>query len=537
MRLLIFKYLVPRRWSQAVFNLCWKTERRIDFIRVTRQAAQHICVLLLLGVSLTVKAIGAPDSVDANAGRDRLEIHSAFGQWFERFKARASSSELHDFLWSMPKGADLHLHITGSIFPEWWLELALASKAQGYEYFTRVRVNNCGWLAASDSGEAAAAPDAVTEPLYFETIDGARHETLSECVRGEFKSLTALNGAEKAAWLKSIRLDRPGEGRDEFFEKHWQRLGDLTANPYIVAEGLARNALAFAEEGLHYFEPQILAEGYRRPDGQLMPIETSVSIIIDRMKQSDVVSSGIQFRFQQAILRFLPNAEVQLARAFEIVSSQASWVAVNMVGREDNDKGHPRRFLAPIRALRREYPGVALSIHGGEVDEPNSHVRDTLLLGATRIGHAVNLISDEELLQSMRFGPYLVEINLISNLKLEYVPRLDTHPFPEYLRLGVPVALSTDDRGMWDTNITDEFFVAVHHFNLTWDELSALSVASLSHAFLPETTKHEVISRFQAALDDFALEVMAEGVPSPSIRFQKRRAFICENYQVCGNFN
>jgi adenosine deaminase CECR1 len=268
-----------------------------------------------------------------------------------------------------------------------------------------------------------------------------------------------------------------------------------------------------------------------------MPIETSVSIIIDRMKQSDVVNSGIQFRFQQAILRFLPNAEVQLARAFEIVSSQASWVAVNMVGREDNDKGHPRRFLAPIRALRREYPGVALSIHGGEVDEPNSHVRDTLLLGATRVGHAANLISDEELLQSMRFGPYLVEINLISNLKLEYVPRLDTHPFPEYLRLGVPVALSTDDRGMWDTNITDEFFVAVHHFNLTWDELSALSVASLSHAFLPETTKHEVIARFQAALDDFALEVMAQGVPIPSNRFQKRRAFICENYQVCGNFN
>ncbi|MEL0092444.1 MAG: hypothetical protein VW738_04530, partial [Pseudomonadales bacterium] len=111
------------------------------------------------------------------------------------------------------------------------------------------------------------------------------------------------------------------------------------------------------------------------------------------------------------------------------------------------------------------------------------------------------------------------------------------HPFPEYLRLGVPVALSTDDRGMWDTNITDEFFVAVHHFNLTWDELSALSVASLSHAFLPETTKYEVIARFQAALDDFALEVMAQGVPSPSNRFQKRRAFICENYQVCGNFN
>jgi adenosine deaminase CECR1 len=36
---------------------------------------------------------------------------------------------------------------------------------------------------------------------------------------------------------------------------------------------------------------------------------------------------------------------------------------------------------------------VRLSIHAGEVDEPNDHVRDTLLLGADRIGHGVNLIT------------------------------------------------------------------------------------------------------------------------------------------------
>ena len=54
-----------------------------------------------------------------------------------------------------------------------------------------------------------------------------------------------------------------------------------------------------------------------------------------------------------------------------------------------------------------------------------------------------------------------MEINLISNLLLEYVSDYDAHPFPEYLRTGIPVALSTDDRGMWDSTMTDEFFVAV----------------------------------------------------------------------------
>jgi hypothetical protein len=43
----------------------------------------------------------------------------------------------------------------------------------------------------------------------------------------------------------------------------------------------------------------------------------------------------------------------------------------------------------------------------------------------------------------MRHGPYLVEINLISNLLLEYINDYSEHPFPEYLRTGIPVALSS----------------------------------------------------------------------------------------------
>ena len=68
-------------------------------------------------------------------------------------------------------------------------------------------------------------------------------------------------------------------------------------------------------------------------------------------------------------------------------------------------------------------------IHAGEVDEPNHHIRDTLLLGAQRIGHGVNLITDPQTLQAMRYGPYLVEVNLISNLLLEYVSDYSTHRF------------------------------------------------------------------------------------------------------------
>jgi len=58
-------------------------------------------------------------------------------------------------------------------------------------------------------------------------------------------------------------------------------------------------------------------------------------------------------------------------------------------------------------------------------------------LGADRIGHGVNLLGDPQTLLLMRHNHYLIEINLISNLLLEYIDDFKEHPFPEYLRTGL----------------------------------------------------------------------------------------------------
>jgi adenosine deaminase CECR1 len=55
---------------------------------------------------------------------------------------------------------------------------------------------------------------------------------------------SSLDAAQKAAWLDSLRLDKPHEGRDEFFQTHWQRMGDLYSNPYLAADALVRNMQA-----------------------------------------------------------------------------------------------------------------------------------------------------------------------------------------------------------------------------------------------------------------------------------------------------
>ena len=455
-----------------------------------------------------------------------LQATPASADWFDELKAAGNDEDLYRTLYYMPKGGDLHNHLSGSSYSEWWYDLAVAQKERGYHYYTKVRIENCVDYGNNEFGGLAYF-------LMFRNIMANQYQNLDDCQKREYKPLEDLNEKEKTGWLESIRLDKPWEGRDEFFQTHWQRLFALVRNPWIQAELMYRNMKAFGDEGVTYLELQVAVRGFRNADGSILTPEETADILRQRLQQKDALDTGVTVRFQISLLRFLPNAEDNLRRIYKFVHENNDlFVAVNMVGREDDDRGHPARFLETMRDLRRQYSGVNLSIHAGEVDEPNDHVRDTLLLGADRIGHGLNLITDDDTMRLMRHGPYLVEINLISNLLLKYVDDYAQHPFPEYLRTGIPVALSTDDRGMWDSTMTDEFYVAVKEFNLSWDEVKQLSRNSLQYAFVSPATKQTLLGNYEKKISDFERDRGKTGVAKLGPMPETRR-FICKQYALC----
>jgi adenosine deaminase CECR1 len=455
--------------------------------------------------------------------------HTSFAaeRWFEDVKATATPLQLYRLLYAMPKGGDLHNHLPGAARSEWLWNAALAAERHGYNYYTRVRIENCAPYGHDEFGSSKAL-------LLFKTIPAGKFETLDSCARSEFKQLQNLDAREKQAWLDSMRLDQSYEGRNEFFEAIWDRVNDLLQNPYLICDILLRNMDAFGREGVVYLETQQGVQGAVRPDGTPFKIDDVVAIYRECLASPQAKATGVEVRFQNALLRYLPDAEQRLRNLYAITDRYRDlYVGINMVGREDNGKGYPLRFLPVLRELRHKYPDINLSIHAGEVDEPNYHVRDTLLLGAQRIGHGVNLIRDPETMVLMRNGPYLVEINLISNLLLEYVSDYSQHPFPEYLRVGIPVALSTDDRGMWDSNMSDEFYVAVREFNLSWEEIVKLGRNSLSYSFLDDHTKQRLLANYDKRVTAFAEEFRRGGWSSLSNTKPVSYGFLCRHYQIC----
>ncbi len=448
-------------------------------------------------------------------------------RWFEDVKATATPAQLYRFLYALPKGGDLHNHLPGSVRSEWFWDAAVAAEARGYTYYTRVRIENCAPYGHNEFSPAKAL-------LLFKNVQGSTFEKFDACAKSEFKRLQDLDEREKKGWLASMRLDQPYEGRDEFFDAIWNRINDLLTNPYLICDILLRNMQAFGQEGVVYLETQQGVEGAVKPDGSPYGVDDVVAIYRAFLASAPAKATGVEVRFQNALLRFAPNAEDRLRQLYAITDRYRDlYVGVNMVGREDNDKGYPLRFLPVLRELRHKYPDINLSIHAGEVDEPNFHIRDTLLLGAQRIGHDVNLITDPDTLVRMRYGPYMVEINLISNLLLEYVSDYSQHPFPEYLRTGVPVALSTDDRGMWDSNMSDEFYVAVKEFNLSWEEIVKLGRNSLYYSFLDEPTKQKLLANYDKRVTVFAQRFQKRGWSSLGDAIPVSYGFLCSHYQVC----
>jgi adenosine deaminase CECR1 len=65
------------------------------------------------------------------------------------------------------------------------------------------------------------------------------------------------------------------------------------------------------------------------------------------------------------------------------------------------------------------------------------------------------------------------------------------------------VCLNTDDRGSWDSNMTDEYYTAVTNFHLTWKEIVELGRNSLTHSFAEAPLKAKMLHDYEAALAAF----------------------------------
>ena len=150
--------------------------------------------------------------------------------------------------------------------------------------------------------------------------------------------------------------------------------------------------------------------------------------------------------------------------------------------------------------------GLRLVCHAGEIGGVDLVREAVEILGAERIGHGIALMHDHAFAESLATRRIVLENCITSNLLTGALAkqigkpnaRLQDHPLRTFLEHNWPVTLSTDDPGLFHTDLTTEYARAAQ-LGLSREQLLQLAEQSFSAAFLPPADKRQLLENFQAA--------------------------------------
>ncbi|MEP7039999.1 MAG: adenosine deaminase [Chloroflexota bacterium] len=128
--------------------------------------------------------------------------------------------------------------------------------------------------------------------------------------------------------------------------------------------------------------------------------------------------------------------------------------------------------------------GLALTAHAGEV-AGRERIREVLSFDVRRIAHGVTAADDAEVMALLRERDVTLDMCPTSNVQAGVVADLASHPLGMLHRAGVSVTLSTDDRTVSNTTLTEEMAKAAVALRLTAAELAAIAVNGFRRAFGP----------------------------------------------------
>ncbi len=153
----------------------------------------------------------------------------------------------------------------------------------------------------------------------------------------------------------------------------------------------------------------------------------------------------------------------------------------------DNEQGfEPLPFAASFKKAKKA--GLHITVHSGEDNFPGSAecVRTAIeSLGAERIGHGVQIYKSPELMKFVRDRRVPLELCPTSNWLTNAVPSRAAHPFRILMEAGVPVTVNSDDPGVFDIDLVNEYELLSREHRLTREEFDRCNDTAAACSFIP----------------------------------------------------
>lgn len=483
----------------------WSSSRRPFFTSFL-----HVPVLLLL---IAAPALAREKTSATTAKKTPEQIAELNLQ-----TARQNPLQLRHFLLGMPKGGDLHNHLSGAVYAESWIRA-------GAEDHLCVDVAKAAFVKAPGAAESGTeqpacgdgklpAAMAYKDQHLFDTLVDAfsmRGFVPSPGVTGHdhfFDAFAKFSGTDHrhlGEWIDEVAT-RAAAQNEQYLE--------LMHTPEYTRTATLAMEIGW-EDDLSKFRKDLLERGIHEDIAAASAaLDRAEALRREREHCNLKVAEAacqVQVRYLCQVLRGLPKQIVfaQTVMCFETAAVDPRFVGINYVMPEDgqtamNDYALHMRVVAFLHAL---YPKTHLSLHAGEIapgfvpyEGLCCHIRLAVEQAqAERIGHGVDVMYEDQphkLLREMAANHVMVEISLTSNDVILGVSGKD-HPFPLYRQFGVPVALSSDDEGVSRIDITHEYVRAVQTYDLHYTDLKRMVRTSLEHSFLRGASLWSVPDEFK----------------------------------------
>ena len=255
-------------------------------------------------------------------------------------------------------------------------------------------------------------------------------------------------------------------------------------NNSLLQDKLLLLAREYKKQGIFYAEISVTWIVRKGEEGA--KILEELHEILPKVEQE----TGVQLRFLGSFSRTLMTEE-QLKEGidvFKIAAKSPYIVGSDIIGEEINDICNFKQVIKELVEYAVEQDdGFTVRIHAGENDSLRANVKKSIecilesvpegkQMPRCRLGHGlygIDMDTDEgqKILKIMRENGVILEFQLTSNVRLNNLTDIDSHPIKKYLANGIKCVQGSDGCGIYGTDCMEEQMALINLLSLKDKEL------------------------------------------------------------------
>jgi adenosine deaminase len=166
------------------------------------------------------------------------------------------------------------------------------------------------------------------------------------------------------------------------------------------------------------------------------------------------------------------------------------------IGIGGTEHQYPPELFKDLYEQARNF-GFYTTAHAGEAAGPESIWGAIQELKVDRIGHGTRAMEDNELMEYLSLNKIPIELCPISNLRTRVINSMEEHPVKNYIDMGIPISINTDDPKMFGNSLTEEYNTLKKTFDFSNEDIYNIIINSINTTWLNQKEKEDLVLKLR----------------------------------------